>query len=311
MESSNSLRSSAYCAICQDYYQVKDSAVSGKSYARHVQKSKEHSRRLKILEEEEREPKHFYWRSDDSVESGDEVSEGDNGLSEFERLDRRREEAKDSHSLVSSYDMEVDHNNVGECRNSDIVGGDVDLDIDGVNGDDCNIRSRRECLEDCVDNVCLENIKLMEKSFYLEDPVSFNKVGKAVVDVDTALNVLAECEALQLSESESNKLIDLLFRVVENHSSKPFAFPKTFVTLKKAVFGKIDKALPLNEVTLKILPQYFKDEDEEKLPPVLAKYIPLEVCLAELFLRMDPRKIVKEMKEEFVTFEDGSREREC
>ena len=78
-------------------------------------------------------------------------------------------------------------------------------------------------------------------------------------------------------------LIYYVVCVVENNSSEPFAFPKTFSTLRRLCLVRlISKALPLNEVELKIFPQaILKDEDEEKLTPVLAKYIPLEVCLAE------------------------------
>ena len=79
------------------------------------------------------------------------------------------------------------------------------------------------------------------------------------------------------------------------------------------MFGKVDKqGAPFEWSRIENFTPIFKDEDEEKLTPVLAKYIPLEVCLAEWFLWMDPSKIVKEMKPEFVTYlryEDDSKER--
>ena len=309
-----------YCSLCEAFFDVKSNGSSARSLALHARRSQSHKSKVQALQFSrvglpsgcevhnfDENPEIFegpdYWKIND-VLSRDELIDGESCLSEFDEDFFISEEA-------SKKDARMQFEELSECNGEECEEDEIaESEYIGTSDDEVARDSSINNLYSCEMNMILETSLVLERELFMKNPTRFNRVCGEPVDSDIALKILEKCESLNLSQGESNGLLELFHEVVEKTSGKFLPLPSTIQTLKKSVFSIVDSTVPLREIELKILPEFFRNEAaSNSIKSIFAKYIPIESALAELFLRMNPKKNFWKMEPQYHESKDGTPER--
>jgi len=195
---------------------------------------------------------------------------------------------------------------VDESEDDEILRGIV---IDRVRMDD-STESREGLIlpdinrEECEINDILKVQEILLSHYFDQrtSPFQFNKVnGKCVVDKVIALQMLKYIEENHMSREAADTYIKNQHAIMEQATGKPFNMVKSYKTLKRVFLLNVDKKIPLAYCDIALPEQFFgsiRTSANRPLPSLKAAYIPLEVTLATMLLKISPQNVVHTMKKE-------------
>jgi hypothetical protein len=156
--------------------------------------------------------------------------------------------------------------------------------------------------EECEMNDILKIQEILINLLYdiKNSPSKFNKVNDGkVVDMALALHLLHFIETSHMSRSEADAYLKSQHKYTERLTRKPFDMVKSYKTLKRVLLQKVDQKIPLGNCEVSLPQEYFCDlrtSRNRPLPALHAAYIPLEVALGILLLKISTNDIIHEMK---------------
>jgi hypothetical protein len=159
--------------------------------------------------------------------------------------------------------------------------------------------------EECKDNDILKIQELLLSHLYDQNtsPIKFNKVnGGKVVNKVAALQILQYAEEHHMSRSEAEDYLKSTHKLIECVTGKPFDMVHSFKTLQRSFLYTLDKKLPLSQCEIHLPKNFFQNirtRSNKPLPSLKASFIPVEVAIGTLLLKMSPDDLVHNMKAEY------------
>lgn len=161
--------------------------------------------------------------------------------------------------------------------------------------------------EQCIPNDVLKIQQLVLSQLYdqTSSPIRFNKVNnEKEVNKVAALQILKFCEERHMSRVEAEEYLKSTHHLIEAVTLNNFDMVRSYKTLKRVFLWSLDKKIPLSYAELKLPSPFFgqfRTRSNNPLPSIKAAYIPLEVTIALLLLKLDPEDVIDNFAPEYWT----------
>jgi hypothetical protein len=199
--------------------------------------------------------------------------------------------------LSSGEDEELEFERSGDVQ----IDEDVDSEADSKHSsnDDpwpVTVLTREECEMENNDILKIQEVLLSQLYDQRSSPIKFNKVneGKQVNKI-AALQILQYAEEHHMSRTEADEYLKWCHNLIETVTGKPFDMVTSYKTLKRVFLESTDRKIPLSKCEIRLPKQFFehiRTKHNKPLPTLKASYIPLEVAIGTLLLKMSPVDIV-------------------
>jgi hypothetical protein len=196
----------------------------------------------------------------------------------------------------------------------DVVQEDVDSNADSKSnsshGDvsSVTVLTREQCDMEKNDILKVQERLLSHLYDQTHSPIKFNKVNDGQdVDKVAALQILQYGELHHMSRTQGEDYLKSQHKLIETVTRQPFNMVRSYKTLKRVFLKNIDSKIPLSYCEIRLPERFFEAiriSGNRPLPSLKAPYIPLEVAIGILLLRMSPDDIVMDMKPEYWTGRD-------
>lgn len=159
--------------------------------------------------------------------------------------------------------------------------------------------------DQCIPNDILKVQKVVISQLYDQttSPIRFNKVNDSKeVNKVAALQILKYCEERHMSRVEAEEYLKSTHNLIELVTHKPFDMVRSYKTLKRVFLWSTDKKIPLSQTELELPPKFFsrfRRRGNRPMPTVKAAYIPLEVSIGLLLLKLSPEDIIENFVAEY------------